>query len=255
MSLFRRKSCGLAAGGDRGRSQPQTSPRRGQPHAAGHRRHHRRRDLRADRSGRGQLRRAGHRLLVHPGRRRLRIRRTVLRRVRGDDPDLRVGVHLRLRHARGIRRLDHRLGPHPGIPLRGQHGRGGLVGLHGLAAQGHGDQHSRGIHRSALYPHRGGGRAVVELLEPLRPWMEQDRKRDQRPGDVHRVLHHGPAGDRHQGVGQLQQRHRRHQDDGDPGLHRLRHGLHQPGELGALRPGRYRTRPLRHRAASPGAPR
>ncbi len=36
-----------------------------------------------------QLRRARHRLLVHPGRNRLRLRRTLLRRVRGDDSDRR----------------------------------------------------------------------------------------------------------------------------------------------------------------------
>ena len=37
-----------------------------------------------------QLRRAGHRLLVHPRRHRLRLRRALLRRVRGDDSDRRV---------------------------------------------------------------------------------------------------------------------------------------------------------------------
>ena len=41
----------------------------------------------------------GDRALLHPGRDRLRLRRTVLRRVRGHDPDRGVGLHLRLCHA------------------------------------------------------------------------------------------------------------------------------------------------------------
>ena len=42
---------------------------------------------------------------------RLRLRRAVLRRVRGDDSDRRQRLHLRLRHARRDLRLDDRLGP------------------------------------------------------------------------------------------------------------------------------------------------
>ena len=71
---------------------------------------------------------------------RLRLRRALLRRVRRDDPDRRLGVHLRLRHHGRVRRLDHRVGPDPRVPLRRLHGGGGLVGLLRVAAQGHGHQ-------------------------------------------------------------------------------------------------------------------
>ena len=81
------------------------------------------------RAGGGAVRRAGHRPLVRPGRGRLPLRRPLLRRVRVDDPDRRQRLHLRLRDAGRARRLDHRLGPDPRVPLRRLDGRGRLVGL------------------------------------------------------------------------------------------------------------------------------
>ncbi|CAK7286765.1 hypothetical protein SGPA1_41025 [Streptomyces misionensis JCM 4497] len=75
------------------------------------RRHHRCRDLHARRHGgqrHGRPRGAG----VLPDRGRgERVRGTVLRRVRGADPEGWLGVHLRLRGARRVRGLVHRLGP------------------------------------------------------------------------------------------------------------------------------------------------
>ena len=41
----------------------------------------------------------GDRDLLHPGRHRLRLRRPLLRRVRGHDPHRGIGLHLRLCHA------------------------------------------------------------------------------------------------------------------------------------------------------------
>ena len=153
MSLFRRKSCGLAAGGDRGRSQPQTRPRRGQPDRC---------SASAPSSAPGifvltgqaaaNYAGPGHRLLVHPGRHRLRIRRTLLRRVRGNDPDRRVGLHLRLRHPGefvawiiGWDLILEYLFAATTVAV-------GWSGYTVSLAQGHGDQHPRGIHRQRPIP-------------------------------------------------------------------------------------------------------
>ena len=72
---------------------------------------HRRRHLRAGR--RGGERDAGPAVLhLVPDRRRGQRRgRAVLRRVRRDDPEGRLGLHLRLRGAGRVRGLVHRLGP------------------------------------------------------------------------------------------------------------------------------------------------
>ena len=45
-------------------------------------------------------------------------------------------VHLRLCHAGRVHRLDHRLGPDPGVPVRRVDGGGRLVGLRGVVSQG-----------------------------------------------------------------------------------------------------------------------
>ena len=59
----------------------------------------------------------------------VRAGRPLLRRADRDDPHLGQRLHLRLRHARRVRGLDHRLGPDPRV--RGRQRRGGhrLVGL------------------------------------------------------------------------------------------------------------------------------
>ena len=75
--------------------------------------------LRADGTGGRPVRRPGDRALVHARRdSRCALRRTLLRRVRGDDPDRRHRLHLRLRDAGRVHRLDHRVGPDPRVPLR-----------------------------------------------------------------------------------------------------------------------------------------
>ncbi len=71
----------------------------------------------------------GHRAVVRPRRPGLRLRRAVLRRVRGDDSDLRQRLHLRLRHARRDLRLDDRLGPDPRVRRRVDDRRGRLERL------------------------------------------------------------------------------------------------------------------------------
>ena len=62
----------------------------------------------------------------------LRVCRTVLRGVRGDDPGGRIGIYLWLCDARRDLCLDHRLGPGAGICVR----RGdGVFGLERLCAE------------------------------------------------------------------------------------------------------------------------
>ena len=53
--------------------------------------------------------------VVRADRLRLRVRRAVLRRARRDGADRRQRLHLRLRDAGRVRRLDHRLGSDPRI--------------------------------------------------------------------------------------------------------------------------------------------
>ena len=74
-------------------------------------------------------RRAGARAVVRADRHRLRLRGALLRRVRGDGAGLRLGLHLRLRHARRAGRLDHRLGPDHRVRDRQRRGGDLLVGL------------------------------------------------------------------------------------------------------------------------------
>src|SRR5262245_19948972 len=67
--------------------------------AARHRRDHRDRYLRPDGNRGGESGMTGDRAVVRDGWSGLRIRGTLLRRVRGDDSDLRQRLHLRLRYA------------------------------------------------------------------------------------------------------------------------------------------------------------
>ena len=57
-----------------------------------------------------------------------RLAGAVLRRVRVDGARRRIGLHLRLRHARRVLRVGHRLGPDSRVRARRGHGRRGLVG-------------------------------------------------------------------------------------------------------------------------------
>ena len=86
------------------------------PDRARHRRHHRRRPVRAHRRGRRRTTPARRSTLgLHRRRRRLRVRRPLLRRVRLDDPDRRQRLHLLVRDDGRAGRLDHRLGPGPRV--------------------------------------------------------------------------------------------------------------------------------------------
>ena len=73
-------------------------------------------------------------LSFHFCRNRVYLRRAMLRRIRLFDPDRRICVHLRLRHARRTFRLDHRLGLDPRICLRGRDRGLWMVGQRGAIA-------------------------------------------------------------------------------------------------------------------------
>ena len=78
-----------------------------------------------DRRGRRHRRPGGH-PVVRAGRRGLHVLRAVVRRTGVVDPGVGQRLHLRLRHPRRDRRLDHRLGPDPGVRRLGRRGRGRL---------------------------------------------------------------------------------------------------------------------------------
>ena len=73
--------------------------------------------------------------LLHSGGLRLRPGRSLLRGVCLHDTDLRLGLHLQLRHPGRVRRLDHRVGLDPGILVCRQHRGGGMVRLRRLLSQ------------------------------------------------------------------------------------------------------------------------
>ena len=101
-----------------GRAQPEAHARPVSTDRARRGRHHRRRHLRAGRTGRA-LRRARPDALLRAVRPGLRVRRPLLCRIRRHDPAGRQRLHLRLRHAGRTVRLDHRLGSDARI----RHGR------------------------------------------------------------------------------------------------------------------------------------
>ena len=156
-------------------------------------------------------------LVVHPRRGRVRARRALLRRVRLHGPGRGLGLHLLLRHARGVPGLDHRMGPHPGDGARRGRGVGGLVGLLRLTPRrrrGHdpevdrrpagrgrdgqrprhlpragGDRSARPRHQDLLAGQRGGRRgqgghragdlrrAVLRQGTNYRPFIRRPRRR------------------------------------------------------------------------------
>ena len=123
---LRPKGPGSPAG--RGGRRTSFAPRAGPLVAdgAGRRLHHRGGHLRRHRPGCGFGRRAGRDPLLCHRRRGLRPGRPVLCRVRRHGPRGRQRLHLCLHHAGRNLRLDHRLGPDPGIRHGLRHGGLGL---------------------------------------------------------------------------------------------------------------------------------
>ena len=207
---------------------------------ARHRRHHRHGHLRADRPGRRGQRRAGHRPVDGPRRLRQCAGRPVLRRVRVDRAGRRFGLHLRLRHARRVRRLDHRLGSRARVRAGRGDRRGGLVGLRRQLPARPRHHLSGGAERGPR--HRGGA--------------GQRRHRDGRlqpAGRAHHRAGDDPARRRHPGVGAGQRRHRGRQGRGGPPRHRRRHRLREHGELASVRAAQHRdVRRVRVERRRPG---
>ena len=128
-SYFRRKDVQQLIGemNDGDRLHRRLGPRR--PDRTGRRRHDRHRALRADRLRRQGGRRPVPHVVVPAGRRRLRLRRALLFGDGQHGPRGRQRLHLRLCDPGRAGRLDHRLGPHPGIRHRVQLRRRRLVQL------------------------------------------------------------------------------------------------------------------------------
>ena len=123
----------LAEAGEIGRTQPEAYPRTFSAHRAGSGRGHWRGHLRALRTGRA-LCRAGPDALVCPVRPGMRLRGSLLRRIRRHDSPGRQRLHLCLRHPGRTVCLDHRLGPDARIRHGRQHRVFGLVEpLHRIA--------------------------------------------------------------------------------------------------------------------------
>ena len=222
-SLFARKSVQDCENDIAGARRTQALARQVASHGARRRRHDRRGHLRhhghRDRGRRAPAGRGSrHRPLVPADRRHLRVRGPLLRRVRRDGPDLRVGLHLRLRLAGRAGGLDHRVGPDRRV-RGGEHRRGDrLVGL---------------LPRAALALRRGAAGVAGDRLSDPPTWRRRRwppaRRMPRRacisPPRLQTAPHvfgfpfianlpafcvvgrhhHGP-GHRHPGVGELQQR-------------------------------------------------
>ncbi len=146
-------------------------------------------------------------------------------------------LHLRLRHARRVRRLDHRLGPDPRVRARRRDGGGRLVGLRRELPQGHRDYHP-GRHQ------RGARDRQIPMVDG-----SIGDGRLQPAGRDHRGARDDAARHRHPGVGQRQHRHRRRQGRRRPDGHRGRRAFVKTGELAPVHPAEHR----RVRRTSAGA--
>ncbi|MCO5578383.1 hypothetical protein L7F22_032224 [Adiantum nelumboides] len=126
---------------------------------------------------------------------RRRARRRLLRRARLVGPDGRLGLHLRVRHARRGLRLDHRLGPAAGVRARSRGRLAQLVRLPGVAVRaadgvvrgGRDGQRRRGADHRAADGRRGRGHPAVGAAdEPAGPGEARGLRADPGRG---RVLH------------------------------------------------------------------
>ena len=194
---FARKPAEQLVRRDRRRRRPAPRGRRGQPHRDGPGRHHRHRHLRDHRRGDQPLG-PGDRPVLRARRRHLRLQRAVLLRAGLDDPGLRLGLHVLLRHARRARRLDHRLGPDPRVRRLGRRGGGRLGRLPAVAA-GLAVRHQparrdrrparrrRHVQPARRLPRARGDGAAVRRRARERAHQHRDRRvQARRPGAVHR---------------------------------------------------------------------
>ena len=159
----------------------------------------RRRHLHAHRAHGGRRRRAVDLARLRSRRHRVRPRRALLRRVRLDRAGRGQRLHVLLRHVRRVRRLDHRLGPHPGVRARrapwspragrctwatvfGQFGAdiGTTVPLGPRHLDWGAAAHRRG-------PHDRCSRSGTKLSCPGQPGDHRDQGRDRPPRDRRRL--------------------------------------------------------------------
>ena len=129
-----------------GAQPPPSLARSAEPNGARHWIDHRHRHLCAHGDSRVPERRPRARAVDDHLRRRLRVRRPLLRRVRGDGPRRGQRVHLRVRDGRRNLRLDHRLGPHSRVRAQCVDGRRWLVRILREPVSGSGHRDSARAH-------------------------------------------------------------------------------------------------------------
>ena len=212
--------------GQRPAARARTEP----AHHARRRCHHRHRHLRPDRpGGRGECR-TGDRAVDGPRRADERPGGAVLFRVRVERAGRGLGLHVCLCDARRVRRLDHRLGPHPRVRARRGHGRRRLVRQSRDAARPAGHELSRRAERRARDARARGRRRPGD-------------GRLQRAGRARDRRGHGAPHLRRQRVGDGQLGHRRHQGRRRADRDWRRGVLHRSGQLAPVHPREHR--PLR----------
>ena len=129
--------------------------------------------------------------------------------------------------------MDHRLGFNPRIFVRRFHSRGRLVGVCRIISQGAWNHHPIRLHFRALQscdPARCG----MEHLAAVHRRLGQQRCRTECPGHVDRRVYHVFARPRHQGIRDVQQRHRGNKISGDFDVYCRWDCLHQPEQLASV---------------------
>jgi hypothetical protein len=175
----------------------------GQSHVVGHRCHHRRGHFCPYRPRSGAICRTSDCLFIHPLRSGLRVRRALLRGIRLDDSAVRLGLHIRLRDARRIHSMDHRLEFDSRILVRRLDRRRRMVRLCCLLFKGPAHHDSRRVHVRTIRSHHAARRALVGFVAIVRPRLDQHRRGAQCPGNVDRCRRHRSSRHRHQGIGEF----------------------------------------------------
>ena len=233
MSLFRRKDLSALQAEVAQDHEPQTRARPGQPGDARHRRHHRRRHLRADRQAAANY--AGPAIVYS----------FVLAGLACAFAGLCYAEFAAMipiagsAYTYGYATLGELVAWIIGWDLileyllRRRHGRGGLVGLLVSFLETSGSTSRRSTPRRPTPTWRRPTPASTSGGCFTEGWNSTGAVLNL-PAMFIVGRHHDPADHRHQRIGDVQQRHRGHQGRRRAAVHRLRPGLHQPGELGAV---------------------
>src|ERR1051325_8261707 len=239
---LRHQASFAAAGGDGGREPPAPGARPGRANESRRRLHHRHRHFRPHRNRRARQGGPGAHALVRDRRRGVRSGGALLRGVRLHGARCRLGIHLRLRDAGRVVRLDHRLGSGFGIHDRRRDRSARLVALFS------------GLHRHLRFPLAARADELAVRLPAEHRHARRDRHGVGLPVARHRRVRHGDPDRRHPRERDAQLADRRGQSRHCPVRHRRRRALRRPEELDAVRALRLHRR-LVLRPHAPGAER